>query len=360
VGQFALYTPKEILQKTLQSIVSPDDPEKTLFDEQVILGDQEGEKGDHQRVLDDKKLSHTSKLRQLEDMKAEVERIEARNAAQKKFDLYEIKLVIEQARLGKTRVAEKQKALDDANQALQTAEDEIKPLDANVKELTKQQAARDRTAEAANATFKTVEKSIRQAKDDVDEVDTALASAKAELDHVDKQHQILVNKLGDAERNIEKMQEQLQVTEERHQAVQNNLIQITREVEGLRGDDADVSTELNDLESMIRTKHDSATALTKRMTSLKDARQILRLKLQQMATSSGRGKGADMARGAIKAIDWFDRNADTPNLFRQQVYGPAVSYMKVRLLLELHLLHKLPSLVYIEMPKIVLYVTVCL
>lgn len=329
VGAFALYTPKEILQRTLESIALPDDPERTLFDEQLVLSEQENNKSNHQRTLDEKKSAHANKVRELEGMHAEVQRIRARQEAQKQLDLYEVKLVIEQAREGKARVLEKQRLVDEANNALLEAEKIIQPLEAKVRDLSRKQETRKRTSEAANNSLKTVEKSIRDGTSDIENLENAIEFAKRELAYVDTEHQNLVNKLRDAEVKVKKIDEKLQVAVEGLPRAQEKLNTSMLEIDALRAQDTELNTELSDIEGLLNTKHETVTALTNRMTSLLDARQILRMKLSQLAKNRG-GTWGQQVTNVLKAMDWL--NSQDPKMFKQQVFGPVVSHMKVSIL----------------------------
>jgi hypothetical protein len=91
VGEFSRNTPKETLQKTLQSIPDPNDSGQTLAFEQQQLADIEKSKSTQEKEAAAKRSAYDTMSQQMANMKAEVERMQARRVAIEQHGLCEVK-----------------------------------------------------------------------------------------------------------------------------------------------------------------------------------------------------------------------------------------------------------------------------
>ena len=85
MGAFTQSSAKETLQKTLQSIKLPSDPERTLYDEQRDLANIEETKREQERVLEAKKCGFLVIMQQMTAMQVEVDRMKSRKADKEKL-----------------------------------------------------------------------------------------------------------------------------------------------------------------------------------------------------------------------------------------------------------------------------------
>ena len=209
VGKFTQFTAKEVLEKTLQSIVLTAE-NKTLHTEQVELANIENTKRDKERVVDAKRKERMRMSMSLEQMQVEVDRMKSREEAKRSVKLYETKLTVLEAREGNKLKEEKQAAVDEAQRALIDAEKTIEPLEIRHRDLIKQQSKRDKDAEKAAAAFQGAEKELRILKETIEELDIAAADAKGELELLDVRRKQDETKHEQAQREAEKTRQALE------------------------------------------------------------------------------------------------------------------------------------------------------
>jgi hypothetical protein len=209
VGKFTQFTAKEVLEKTLQSIVLAGE-NKTLYTEQVELANIEITKRDKERVVDAKRKDRMRMSMSLEQMQVEVDRMKNREEAKRSVKLYETKLTVLEAREGNRLKEEKQAAVDEAQRALVDAEKTIEPLEIKHRELIKLQSKRDKDAEKAASAFQEAEKELRILKETIEELDIAAADAKSELEMLDVRRKQDEAKHELAQREAEKTRQSLE------------------------------------------------------------------------------------------------------------------------------------------------------
>lgn len=327
MGAFTRNTAKENLQKTLQSITK-DGEERTLYDEQVDLADIEKTKSEQRRNVEAKKNAFDRLIVQLNAMKAEVEVMESRNVAKDKRELYSIKLIVEETKIGQAKIDEKQAAVDIAAAALSDARAAIEPLEALERDLKKRQTVRDRSDEEAANKLQKSELQVRRGKERIEGLDEDVINAKNECNLLSESRKIDERKLAGIIKEIENSELLLEKAMERIPLVHEKIDAINIRQKELSSNDSLLSDEVVELQGTAHQNSESISAYSRQLSGLRDSKQIFRQKLNNMMqrnTNYG-------LRDVLKAMDWMDKEHEghlSTGRLKAEVYGPVAMHMKV-------------------------------
>mmetsp|Transcript_8903 Transcript_8903/g.8810 ORF Transcript_8903/g.8810 Transcript_8903/m.8810 type:complete len:1147 (-) Transcript_8903:579-4019(-) len=327
VGAFTRNTAKENLQKTLQSITK-DGEERTLYDEQLELSDIETAKREHLRNVDAKKNAFERLIVQLNAMKAEVDIMESRNVAKDKRELYQIKLIVEEAKIGSAKVLAKQVAVDAAAAALSEARAAMEPLEAIERDFRKRQAARDKGDEEANLKLQKSELQVRRGKEKIETLDEEIINAYDECRLLNEARKKDEQKLANCVKEIEISKVRLEKALELMPQMHAKMDEINARLAELNSSESLLSDEIVELQGTAQQYNESTMAYNRQLSGLKDSKQIFRQKLTNMM----QGSNNYGVRDVLRAMDWMDKEHDghlSSGRLKAEVYGPVAMHMKV-------------------------------
>ena len=327
VGEFSRNTAKETLQKTLQSIVNPDNVEQTLAEEQTELADLEKSKAEQEKDLTAKKTAFDTMQQQINGMKAEVDRMEARRNAQDKLHLCQVKYKVQYVKDGQAEVTKLQNEVQAASAALQEAEKLIEPLQEKARDLQKSQDGHEQTFNGAKKTLEESQSRMNKAKDQLDQFELQTDEAHQQMEAVDKmrkRHEAdlakVESQIVDAEEKLAKLMEKIPEINTRLAKNDADMKEMQRQENDLMDDVVDMEQKRNEHEQMQRN-------LKRQIDGFREPAQVFRGKLQQMSQTGNSHVIKRAAHDTLSAMDWLDGEQQRGRY--GSVKGPVGLYMKV-------------------------------
>ena len=309
----------------------PNNPEKTLFEEQKDLANIEETKRNQARLLDAKKNVWDVLVQQLNAMKVEVDRMEGRQRAQQLLRLYHIAQVIKEAKDGKKFADQKQEEVDKATLQLQIAKKTIEPLEQLERELKKKQTILNKNDEEINTKVRGNETKMKRKKEKVEESEGIIIEAKNELNLIDEVRKRDEGKLSQYEKELEKHQKILITVSEKLPEINRLMSESKSRISELSVSESSLNEEMGDLNDQLLSHQDTIRKNIKKITELKDSKQLFRQKLNYLLNSSNNDVGRNI-RDAINVMDHLDRESEhlqRNGVLRGEVYGPVAMYLKV-------------------------------
>lgn len=324
VGQFTQQTPKGILQKTLQAIVS-EDRIKTYHDIQKDLSNVEKVKSDKDRELKAKVAAKDAKQNEVAGMKVEVERIEQREEAEEKLKLYETRKIIKDFEEGETTKREKQGLVDEAEKKLNEAKALIQPLETESRRLNAECAKCEQQNSNLQKKHKTAEAGLANAASIMEQCDVDIEAASNELSSIDVRRR-------EDEEKLEKSRQALEKHQVNFQRATENVPTVKREVDALTQSirqKGEALLDLEDKEKEILTIHhrenDELKQCQRSLTGLVDATELFKAKVRG-------NNNLRFYQNALHALDWLNQNKAEfmqSHKLRGDVYGPVAMLMNV-------------------------------
>jgi chromosome segregation ATPase len=330
VGAFTQSSAKETLQKTLQSIKLPSDPERTLYDEQRDLANIEETKREQERVLEAKKSGFLGIMQQMTAMQVEVDRMKSRKADKEKLELYEIKLIYEESKEGKRIIEMKQNDVNAAEEELTQAKLAVDPLEKKERELKKKQAVYIKNEENMDNVISKSELKVKRMKEKVEDLENTIEESHSELKLLDEIRKRDENELTKIEATIKATTEEIERRTKNIPQANLNLSEIKMKLIELNSNEATLSDDIGDTLNELNKYHNEIQTKTKKMGELKNAKQIFRQKMNNVMNSNKYDN--KKIRDCLTLMDYFDREQDTliaNGTLRGEVYGPVGFYMKV-------------------------------
>ena len=327
VGEFSRNTAKETLHKTLQSIVNPDNVEQTLAEEQTELADLEKSKAEQEKDLTAKKTAYETMQQQINGMKAEVDRMEARRNAQEKLHLCQVKYKVQLVKDGQAEVTKLQNEVQAATSALTEAEKLMEPLQQKARELQKSQEGHEQTFNGAKKNLEDAQMKMNKAKDALDQYENQTDDARQHMEAVDimrKKHENdlakVESQIAVGEEKLEKLMEKIPEMDARLQANDESMRDLQRQESDLLDDVADMEQKRSEHENTQRN-------LKRQIDGFREPAQVFRGKLQQMSQTGNSQVVKRGARDTLSAMDWLDGEKQRGRY--GSIVGPIGLYMKV-------------------------------
>lgn len=330
MGAFTQSSAKETLQKTLQSIKLPSDPERTLYDEQRDLANIEETKREQERVLEAKKSGFLVIMQQMTTMQVEVDRMKNRKADKEKLELYEIKLIYEESKEGKRIIEMKQNDVNAAEEELVQAKLAVDPLEKKERELKKRQAVYIKNEDNMNNVISKSELKVRKMKEKVEDLETAIEESFSELKLLNEIRRRDENDLAKVELTVKATVEEIGRRTKNIPQANINLSEIKMKLIELNTKEASLSDDISDTSNDLSKYYNEIQAKTKKMGELKNAKQIFRQKMNNMMNSNRYDNRK--IKDCLTLMDFFDREQETlisNGTLQGEVYGPVGFYMKV-------------------------------
>ena len=327
VGEFSRNTAKDTLQKTLQSIVNPDNVEQTLAEEQAELADLEKSKAEQEKDLTAKKTAFETMQQQINGMKAEVDRMESRRNAQEKLHLCEVKYKVQYVKDGQAEVTKLQNEVQAATSALSEAQKLIEPLEQKERELQKNQNGHEQTFNGAKKNLENAQMKMNQAKDALDEHELQTDEAHQQMEAVDKMRKKHESDLAKVEGQIVEGEEKLAKLMEKMPELDTRLAANDADMRELQRQENDLQDDIADMDQKRQDHEQAQRNLNRQIQGFRDPAQVYRGKLQQMAQTHNSQVIKRGARDTLSAMDWLEGEKQRGRY--GSVMGPVGLYMKV-------------------------------
>ncbi len=331
VGEFSRNTAKETLQKTLQSITNPTNEDHTLADEQNELANLEKSRTEQAKDAASKQSAYDTMVQQMANMKAEVDRMEARRTAQDKLQLCEVKHMVQVVKNGADRIKVLQEEVDKAAAALTEAKEAVQPLELKERELKKRQAGYDKTYDLAKGKLDAGQRKLTHVKENVDSLLDRVSDAKIDLDELARTRKKYENDLDKIESDIAKREQSLatlMATMPETKAALAAVVTRLSELDSIEGGISDDIAQL--VEAREKTEHTLA-GLTSQVRGLKDPSQVFRQKLDHIARNHKYAALRTAAAHTLRAMDWLgnQRRREDGHKFQKEILGPVAMCVKV-------------------------------
>ena len=332
VGAFTQNSAKETLQKTLQSINLPNNPERTLFEEQKDLANIEEAKRNQARNLEAKKNVLEGLILQLNNMKIEVDRMESRKKALESLELYGIALVIQEVKEGKKVIDDKQKIADDAAVELSKAKVSVEPLEKIERELKIKKAVYSRNEDDVINKVEKNELKIRRMKEKVEDDENKIVEARNEMNLIDDMRKRDETKLQQYQRDLKKHNDILVAVTQKLPEINRLMSESKSRIIELLELEINLNEEISDLTNELQRFDTIINVNSKKVGELKDSKQLFRQKLSYILANGENNGNSRNIRDAMNLMDHLDRNMEgliASGVLRSEIYGPVAMYLKV-------------------------------
>ena len=332
VGAFTQNSAKETLQKTLQSINLPNNPERTLFEEQKDLANIEEAKRNQARNLEAKKNVLEGLILQLNNMKIEVDRMESRKKALESLELYGIALVIQEVKEGKKVIDDKQKIADDAAVELSKAKVSVEPLEKIERELKIKKAVYSRNEDDVLNKVEKNELKIRRMKEKVEDDENKIVEARNEMNLIDDMRKRDETKLQQYQRDLKKHNDILVAVTQKLPEINRLMSESKSRIIELLELEINLNEEISDLTNELQRFDTIINVNSKKVGELKDSKQLFRQKLSYILANGENNGNSRNIRDAMNLMDHLDRNMEgliASGVLRSEIYGPVAMYLKV-------------------------------
>ena len=332
VGAFTQNSAKETLQKTLQSINLPNNPERTLFEEQKDLANIEEAKRNQARILEAKRNVKEGLELQLSNMKIEVDRMESRKRALHSLELYEIALVVQEAKEGKKLINDKQKIADDAAVALSEAKVSVEPLEAKERELKKKKAVFVRNEEDMSNKVDKNDLKMRRMKEKVEDDENRIVEARNEMNLIDDLRNRDELKLQQYQKDLKKHNDILVAVTQKLPEINRLMSESKSRIVELLEMEININEEISDLTNELQGFDKIINVNSKKVGELIDSKQLFRQKLRYILSNGENNGNSRNIRDAMTLMDHLDREMESllaSGVLRSEVYGPVAMYLKV-------------------------------
>jgi structural maintenance of chromosomes protein 5 len=320
VGKFTTTTPKGIMEMTLQSIMSGEDSSKTLYDVQQSLNDIEDSKRRKGQELRAKQDAYDNCIVLINSMQPEVDRMKRQDANKELLEKYIIHHTVIKAKTYKERTQAMQVLLNEAEAALQTANDKIAPLEQNERELRKQVDKVDKSSIRARENVKQAQQIIHsnQRKIEATDIQINVTSTNLEdIDHQREQHQISLQ-------NHEKKRKQIQNDYDRYLKtvpdIRVSLSETKQNIIDLNNSKEILENSTGDADNRIAELRNREKFLNRELLTMKDPWQIYK---QTLERNNNNGYWSN----EIKAMNYLENNKEK---FDKDVIGPLGMYINVK------------------------------
>lgn len=321
VGDFTTQTNVGMLQKTLQCIEALDEDQnplgRTLYEVQLELNDIELNKKAKAREVDAKREAYENVTIQLEQMRAEVERMQRRDAVKKLAVKYDIKLAVVRSTELKERFVELQKAVDRAQKDLQTAQDKILPLEERERKLRRDLEMKEKEFNKATKAIDEMDIRVLKAKASIRDNQENLGGVTEQLTEMVKSRKDLEKKKQQLDDEKRKVVETIKKAEPLVKSAKEKLMSVEPKRAGLRAEKDTMDDKVMALKQEQRQIDNEGRRIQNELNQNSDPREIYWDML------SGCNDMGDEAN----CMKWVQKNEDK---FEKDVIGPLGLFIAVK------------------------------
>ena len=327
VGEFSRNTAKETLHKTLQSIANPDNKKQNLAEEQTELADLEKSKAEQEKDLAAKKTAYETIQLQINGMKAEVDRMNARRSAQEKLRHCQVKYKVQLVKDGQVEVEKLQQEVLTATSALKKEEKLIEPMQQKARELQISHDGHEQTFNGAKKNLEDAQMKMNKAKDALDQYENQTDDARQHMEAVDIMRKKHGNDLAKVENQIDEGEEKLAKLMEKIPEIDARLETNDASMRELQGQESDLLDDVADMEQKRSEHANTQRNLKRQIDGLREPAQVFRGKLQHLSQTGNNQVIKRGARDTLSAMDWLDGEKQRGRF--GSVLGPVGMHMKV-------------------------------
>lgn len=324
VGQFTQLNAKEVMENTLKTIKTGLNL-PNLFEEQQLLSDIEKQKLDCHRNKETKQNAVDTLEREVEAMRADIERLERRKITQRVLELYEIKMLL---KVDATEQQEKDDAAkvryDAAANLLAEEQKKIEPLTSRERDLKRGQAQKDRNAESATKKLQAIEKNLNAENEYATECDVDVENAANDIVSLDRQRRNNEEALNREIERKEKEKANLEAIEHGLPALTQKLEELKAQLDSFMEVRNNAQEALQELEQQFAAVQDRIRGIHGEINGLQDLQQVYRSRLlRQLPHASNANR--QIMEDTIKAMEFLNQNMDRfreTGKVRGEVLGP--------------------------------------
>jgi chromosome segregation ATPase len=325
VGQFTQQTPQGILQKTLQSIQVSNGSDRNLYEEQMDLSNIEETKNIKQRELEICANFFEAINQEHESMQVEVERYQQRKETKTSLEHHNIKLIVNDALAEKQKKIAKQTIVDNATRELEENKGKVTPLLAIERDLKRNQATLQKTAENCKKTFQTELERLNNCKEVTLENIIDVENASNNLKLIEQDRKSNEKKLVLYTNEIQAREEELRISTESIPQIKDKL----QHFKALNDEKYNIQNELDDSQTEIQQDINNEKAKVDQakneLGKMKDMTQLFLNKLRKM-----HGK---QFHDAANTLEWFEKHKNdwiSTGKLKGQIMGPVAIHMNIK------------------------------
>jgi chromosome segregation ATPase len=318
VGHFTQQDAKGILSMTLESIMSKDDPTKTMKQVQSELASVESSKMEQGANLDRKREKVTKLQGELASMTAEKERMEKQQECKRVYKLYEMKKVVVEQLNARNKKKEAQAALDEAEKLLVNQNLALEPYEACRLSLENDLKKRQSIAARYSAKLKAECNLCKANKEDLEELDEEIVGAN-------KSFGALTNELNKCQADLErknnectKLQQEIKLADEKKSRGLSEMENVNEESSRLQKEIEGINDQVYKLSNDWKICQQDIKSANKALAGLTDHSMIFKNMLEALNTFT--------SKNVLPMMEWIEKNSDK---FKGEVFGPIASHMGV-------------------------------
>ncbi|RYH32436.1 hypothetical protein EON65_00630 [archaeon] len=343
VGLFSQYSPQQVLQETLKTIVfntsntssvvvvdddatSNDSGESyhNLYEEQQILSTQEESKNQKKKEKESKESAYMKVLQDIESMSTEIERLQDRARAMELKSYCEVRLIKVKANDCKRQITSKDEQIFQLTTQLQQITASYAPLEEKQRDLNKQMTLMERQRETVSTLGSDMGHDCGQIKDKLYSLEDKIEELSVGIVEYERVKQRDERELNKLQQDIASLRQQLQEAEQEQEEIWDTLQELKKKFEikmQEKGQVEDVQREYN---NQLHQETLQLRNIDKEINSVLDPKTLF-----LHCLSSVNDFAVKQCMHAIRYLHEHEDEMRRSGKLTGKVYGPVAQYLQV-------------------------------
>lgn len=324
VGSFSMQTPKGILEKTLEAIKTPDSS-KSYRTIQMELADVEKHKANKKQELDIRTGVRNTLQTRVNEMQVQMEILQQREEIQEKLSHYKHCIIVQEAQQAEVALLEKQKLVDEADTSLFQAKAEIQPLETAERQAKKNLVAAEQFFDGVVKRKRAFEDKQGAYHSSLDELALELDCSKGNFEASEKKQREALGRRDAVQKTINQLEKELTKARDRLPEINGHLKEINENMQKFNATAIQHSADMDGIRHQLDQANETKIRATAELNNLKDVEQIYR---QKLLSGNRNPSQAQQATHTLQAMDLVAKMR-RGNAFSGEVLGPVAMHLKV-------------------------------